>query len=314
MESSLQESMPPSRRSTGDTLKSDSSASSPLCTQSSTTFASIESTSNSSSSPVGPVTPPNRTDRVRSRYYGDLGRVPLHRRGTSKTYERLEDLLKEAGYKETRVFTPEAERAQAAGEEDQQKPEDPKTTGMGVVVDFLTNLFPVPGKHPRQQSTDETESEYSPPRSPLGDRGRIIQSPVTPGEQTSSVDECDDDETPRPTRQVSEARPRPPPAYRGATLSSRNSQASLQPRFGAPNISSRPSETSLYRTSLAHPRPSRAKAYLRHMASSTSIQGPQRPNSTPVHSTHSMKHQARAEKPHYDTSIIYGRRGNGEGE
>lgn len=36
--------------------------------------------------------------------------VPLHRRGKSKTFERLEDLLREAGYKETRVFTPEAER------------------------------------------------------------------------------------------------------------------------------------------------------------------------------------------------------------
>ncbi|KZP07226.1 hypothetical protein FIBSPDRAFT_875820, partial [Athelia psychrophila] len=40
-------------------------------------------------------------------------RAPLHRRGTSKTYERMEDLLREAGYKETQVFTPETERAEA---------------------------------------------------------------------------------------------------------------------------------------------------------------------------------------------------------
>jgi hypothetical protein len=57
-----------------------------------------------------PHTPP----RGRSRYPSSLAneglRVPLHRRGTSKTYERLEDLLKEAGYKETRIFTPETER------------------------------------------------------------------------------------------------------------------------------------------------------------------------------------------------------------
>ncbi|KAH6909434.1 hypothetical protein BKA70DRAFT_1561678 [Coprinopsis sp. MPI-PUGE-AT-0042] len=300
MDSPVEESMPPSRRSTGDTLKSDSMASpadSSICIQ------SIGSTSNSSSSPVGPVTPPNRNDRVRSRYYGDLGRVPLHRRGTSKTYERLEDLLKEAGYKETRVFTPEAERVQAAADDDHdQKPDDNKTTGMGQ------------GKQSRGQSTERSEAEYSPPRSPLVDRGQTIQSPVTPGELTSPMDSCDDDDTPRPTRQVSEARSRPPPAYRGPTISSRNSQTSL-PKFGAPDISSRPSETSLYRTSLAHPRPSRAKAYLRHMASSTSIQGPQRPNSTPVHrSTHSMRNQSRVEKPLDDPSIIFGRRGNGEGE
>ena len=48
-------------------------------------------------------TPP-RQSRSRT-CYGDLGRIPLHRRETSKTYEWLQDLLKEAGYKETRVFT-----------------------------------------------------------------------------------------------------------------------------------------------------------------------------------------------------------------
>ncbi|KAI5120608.1 hypothetical protein M0805_008084 [Coniferiporia weirii] len=58
---------------------------------------------------------PNTPQRGRSVYpahlaKGDENRVPLHRRGKSKTYERLEDLLREAGFKETRVFTPEAER------------------------------------------------------------------------------------------------------------------------------------------------------------------------------------------------------------
>ncbi|THH03553.1 hypothetical protein EW145_g6175 [Phellinidium pouzarii] len=48
---------------------------------------------------------------------GDESRVPLHRRGKSKTYERLEDLLREAGFKETRIFTPEAERIEAEAEE-----------------------------------------------------------------------------------------------------------------------------------------------------------------------------------------------------
>lgn len=39
--------------------------------------------------------------------------MPLHRRGTSRQFERLEDLLREAGFKETRVFTPENERREA---------------------------------------------------------------------------------------------------------------------------------------------------------------------------------------------------------
>lgn len=47
---------------------------------------------------------------------GEGPRVPLHRRGTSQTLECFEDLLREAGYKETRVFTPESERAEAAAE------------------------------------------------------------------------------------------------------------------------------------------------------------------------------------------------------
>ncbi|KAJ7217491.1 hypothetical protein B0H12DRAFT_975148, partial [Mycena haematopus] len=56
-------------------------------------------------------TPPSQPrGRVRKLYPEGVGRVPLHRRGTSKTYERLEDLLREAGYKETRIFTPETER------------------------------------------------------------------------------------------------------------------------------------------------------------------------------------------------------------
>lgn len=66
--------------------------------------------------------PPRTPQRGRSAYPSNLGvggvpRVPLHRRGTSRTYERLEDLLREAGFKETRVFTPEAERQEAQAEE-----------------------------------------------------------------------------------------------------------------------------------------------------------------------------------------------------
>ncbi|KAF9511089.1 hypothetical protein BS47DRAFT_1395368 [Hydnum rufescens UP504] len=56
-----------------------------------------------------PSTPPRR------KYPTTLSRISgtdklAHRRGTSKQYETLEDLLTAAGYKETRIFTPEAER------------------------------------------------------------------------------------------------------------------------------------------------------------------------------------------------------------
>ena len=73
--------------------------------------------------PLNPVTP-ETSSRGRSLYPTHLSRlevngqeqgkrVPLHRRGKSRTYERLEDLLREAGYSETRIFTPEAERLEA---------------------------------------------------------------------------------------------------------------------------------------------------------------------------------------------------------
>lgn len=41
----------------------------------------------------------------------DEANTRLKRPGVPQTYERLEDLLREAGYKETRVFTPETDRA-----------------------------------------------------------------------------------------------------------------------------------------------------------------------------------------------------------
>lgn len=50
--------------------------------------------------------------------------MPLHRRGKSKTYEALEDLLREAGYKETRIFTPESERTDRRAAEEQRVKEN----------------------------------------------------------------------------------------------------------------------------------------------------------------------------------------------
>ncbi|TFK28505.1 hypothetical protein FA15DRAFT_700955 [Coprinopsis marcescibilis] len=201
-------------------------SSSPETSPSQTTSAA--SASNSSSSPPGPSTPPARP---RNRY-GDIGRVPLHRRGTSKTYERLEDLLKEAGYKETRVFTPEMERLEAAAGND-RKGDDNRLSSMTAVVDFLTNLFPAGGRHLQQQS--DSDHNYSPPHSPIAERS--LCSPVTPSNMTSSVESLDDS-TPRPTRQVSHSKSHishltaiasPRPSRAGAYLRHMTSSASIQP-------------------------------------------------------------------------------------
>ncbi|EJD54755.1 hypothetical protein AURDEDRAFT_110251 [Auricularia subglabra TFB-10046 SS5] len=81
--------------------------------------------------------------RSRTRYPSHLAadgqRKPyLHRRGTSKTLESLEDLLREAGYKETRVFSAAESEAAAA--------DDPASRASGVsaaVVGFITGLIPL---------------------------------------------------------------------------------------------------------------------------------------------------------------------------
>ena len=67
-------------------------------------------------------------------------RVPLHRRGTSNIYERLEAFLKEAGYKETRGSTPEGERAEEDGVT--QFKRHNRISGTSAVVGFLAGLMP----------------------------------------------------------------------------------------------------------------------------------------------------------------------------
>ncbi|KAJ3729677.1 hypothetical protein C8R42DRAFT_549503, partial [Lentinula raphanica] len=133
-------------------ISSPASDITPPLTQS--TSGSNNSRSNQGSlsqSPTQPSTPPSRyqphqyyrrtgTNRLRTRYPTDLartgdGRTPLHRRGTSQKYEPFEDLLREAGYKETRIFTPETERvASGTGSGDRSK--------VAGVVEFLSGLIP----------------------------------------------------------------------------------------------------------------------------------------------------------------------------
>ena len=128
------------------------------------------------SKPSTPVTHPIRFD---ARYPSTLGtgRIPLHRRGTSNTYERLEDLLREAGYKDTRVFTPETERAEIEAEERKAREleraqEGSARAGVGAVVGYLAGLVSrtsssqIPEEEAGKRKSP-IHQEYSPPPSPL---------------------------------------------------------------------------------------------------------------------------------------------------
>ncbi|KAI0053210.1 hypothetical protein FA95DRAFT_940893 [Auriscalpium vulgare] len=145
--------------------------------------ASYPSTSTKSGSP--PRTPPRGRRRYPAALTVDPTRVPLHRRGTSKTYERLEDLLKEAGYKETRVFTPEAERQEQAEEErrgrERGKKEGPMRGGVGAVVDFITGL--VQG----QASGSDTEGNASALKTGIDPSKFVLSPPSSASDYSSSA-------------------------------------------------------------------------------------------------------------------------------
>lgn len=99
----------------------------------------------------------------------DPTHVPLHRRGTSNTYERLEDLLREAGYKETRIFTPEHDTFPDEDKRGKLNVEGNKKGGVAAgVVGFLAGLLPGASK---PEETDPAPAEDdSPPESPLASK------------------------------------------------------------------------------------------------------------------------------------------------
>ncbi|KAI6002989.1 hypothetical protein EDD15DRAFT_2360876 [Pisolithus albus] len=126
--------------------------------------------------PSTPVTPPR--GRTTTRYPESLGRVPLHRRGTSKTYERLEDLLREAGYRETRVFTPEAERSTRNSLGKQEGRSNGSIRGgVGAVVGFLTGLVSRNSSMCREAATS---GEVSTPTTSQQAEGQVSSAPSPP--------------------------------------------------------------------------------------------------------------------------------------
>ncbi|KAG6853366.1 hypothetical protein C0991_004986 [Blastosporella zonata] len=243
-----------------------------------------------------PTTPP-RSSRSGTRY-PDLGRVPLHRRGTSKTYERLEDLLKEAGYKETRVFTPEGERAEAKSATQSSDRQGGVRTSVGAFVGFLAGLMPAASRS--TSSLTSNVEAYSPPASPLTQRE--LRRPVLQRANTSSSDLASSleslDPTPRPSRFIPPSRTSTPLPASAMYSQPHSSQQDLRPthfmvhRDQYSNASSRRPPLPLPPTQhsnsplptagpsyqhIAQPRPSRAGAYLRHMASAPNM--PKRPAS-----------------------------------
>ncbi|KZT28127.1 hypothetical protein NEOLEDRAFT_1176277 [Neolentinus lepideus HHB14362 ss-1] len=223
---------------------------------------------NSSSAlmPPSSTVPQHRLSRSTSaRYPSELARnprarVPLQTR--TDTYERLEDLLREAGYKETRVFTPEADEEGKAG--------GLGTSGVGAVVSFITGLMRA-GKEEGNSSrglgagNDSTATQPAPPtRSPSS-----IASMDASTSRTSSKSEHIDIASPNRNQNRS-SRPPPNPSSGAYHQLDHLHRELPHPRAAA---RSKPA------TARSQPLPpSRARAYLRHMASAPNI--PQRRSAT----------------------------------
>ncbi|KAF8340901.1 hypothetical protein F5887DRAFT_888454, partial [Amanita rubescens] len=241
-----------------------------------------QSMSNSSNSPPLPSTPPPRPSRSSTRY-PDLGRVPLHRRGTSQTYERLEDLLREAGYKETRVFTPEGEHEDGTYHEDDSplahRSKGGVREGVDAVVGFLAGLLPSsttqsiksaattrPGNSERKNSMeDPTESPVSRTHTPA--LSSATQRPLHGSTPMSSTDDIQALRTRSPTS----------PSI-GTPIPHSPSMTRPHSPYYSRHYPQHPQHYPVM--PLVHPQPSRATAYLRRMASRPDV--PERPNSTPV--------------------------------
>ncbi|KII91148.1 hypothetical protein PLICRDRAFT_696268 [Plicaturopsis crispa FD-325 SS-3] len=238
--------------------------SSPL-SYSPTNASSSSSRSNSAASP--PSTP-------RGRYPSSLGRVPLHRRGTSKTYERLEDLLREAGYKETRVFTPESERAVAA----EQRGRDTSASvrgGVDAVVGFLAGFVPAAisrnasSVRPDDLSGSPQSVRYSPPASPLAHKRHSASSLAAITHESSTE---------------------------GTALTRTQSRASIPDKDKLPH--SRRPQPGVPQHRQSYTEASKARAYLRHMASAPNIAPAdqlQRSSSRRSHQGHVVRRRALAQ-------------------
>jgi hypothetical protein len=327
----------------------------------------LNSTSQSPTRPAQPVdedpsssqSSTYQRGRPESRYPTSLGpgRVPLHRRGTSKTYERLEDLLREAGYKETRVFTPETERAEAEAEEKKERElrgGGSARGGVGAVVGFLTGLMSrTPSLARDADASTKADSssglrripplqqEYSPPPSPLAHKQQLKSSSKCTSISSHSYSPSASTPAFTSSAESLTRSPRGPSSNLGLTYSitSPNSTSDSTPRANRHVLSSSshphgttrlrpPPSTPSNQMPQTYAQASKARAYLRHMASAPSIQ-PSSSSTRPPTVRHSSSRYvgrggSRSGYPKgtmvLDDSdaegedAFMGRRGNGEGE
>ncbi|THH13626.1 hypothetical protein EW146_g6619 [Bondarzewia mesenterica] len=270
-----------------------SSVSPPTLMSSASTSDPSSSTSTNPQSESSPHTP----QRGRNLYPGlgrDPNRIPLHRRGTSKTYERLEDLLKEAGYKETRVFTPETERAEAEAEERRER----ALKGKSGIVGFLAGLVQGAGsgkldadgassvtteaERPRLQATPN----YSPPPSPLANK-KALASPLRHSLLPGDLPHSQTSTSHTPSGYASSASSKDSNCTR-RTAATQHAQARLQHHLRRDQRSVRP-HPSIPNNMQTYAQASPARAYLRHMASAPTI--PRR-KMTPHHTSAPHSRQA----------------------
>ncbi|KAG2151229.1 uncharacterized protein EDB93DRAFT_1140076 [Suillus bovinus] len=232
------------------------------------------STSQDDSELLSHTSPPSTPPRGRTRYPDTLARVPLHRRGTSKTYERLEDLLREAGYKETRVFTPESER-----HIDHATDKHMSTVrgSVGTVVGFLAGLVSRNSSLAREPTSNK--DLHSQPPSPLAHIRALHPSPSASSYSFNTSPESlrkhSRFHATRNLRPETHGQSRAPTAYMRHQSSSNfskdapNAHAYLRHMASAPNIqplAKRPSSSNVslrsHRTPRAQPRSSRRTVLL----------------------------------------------------
>lgn len=180
----------------------------------------------------------------------------------------MEDLLKEAGYKETRIFTPETERFPADG--DKRKGDAEGTVSVresvGAMVGFLAGL--VPG-HSRQNIG-------APPTDLVAnDQGDYPGRPYPPSPLVPKVEHSSSATSSQRSRKFTIAPPNQRPTSADLETSSGSSgdppQAHTVHDDTNPNLDQQSIHSQL---SVAKLQPSRSAAYnyLRHMASTPSIQ------------------------------------------
>ena len=186
-----------------------------------------------------PQQPPAISDRPRTpAKYNSLGRrrVPTSSNGVNgqnHTYERLEDLLREAGYKETRIFTPESKsKSKVAKLEHPSGPEAANThprrnSAVETVVGFFTGFIPASATgEGRPNVENQHHSVYESPPSFTGRSEPTSPSPTSKKPTLRRDLYAAKSELPRPNNRLPPPSREPPP----------HAHAYLRHMVSAPNI------------------------------------------------------------------------------